>query len=90
MSDTDIRSMLGTILDTDPIKAMVMGRKVRVRKPGGVVPEDPMEALGKGIISGLLHRAFCAGGRFSRSLGAEPTDEELSAAATEYIKRDEW
>ena len=81
-------SILDRLLDTDPVTRMVRETEVQVRKPG--VPEEPDLALGKGIICGLLHRAFVAGATFSRELGAEPTTEEVSAAAAEYIKRDTW
>lgn len=85
---TRTKSILEQIVETDHVKRMVLETGVPVRDSG--VPQDPGVAFGKGVITGIVHRAFCAGARFTRSLGAEPTDAELSDAAMEYTRQDVW
>ena len=96
-------SVLHQILDTDPVLDAVLDDPVTnvVRDTGMVtrhlgVPPDPMEALGKGIICGLLHRAFVAGGKFglyrspAAHTSAEEAEAEIDKAAIEYIQKERW
>lgn len=94
---SDPKSILTQVLDTDPIRnhvieqsasVAVRGIGVKAREPG--IPDDAMEAFGRGIIAGLQHRAFMAGARFSAGLSRKDAEERMHAAATEYTRRDEW